>query len=262
MKKLDQLMKVLNRLPNNWNSITVSQYLEIEDLKSENLYGTELILEQIAILLNTDSEDPKINSLDIDELFEIVDKLRFLGNEPPSNHVNLNTNLKPIEFNELVLGEFIDIEHYIIDPMVNVHIILAIIHKKWIKDEWDNDVYEPYIYDINKRAEQFLDIPVTAAIYWIRKYIVWKEEFMKNYQNLFEDPDVGKELEEEEEELTGYDLVEYKKTLMIQRQKAKFSWENTIYGLAKGDITKFNDIFGQKLILVFNILNMKSVMEI
>ena len=84
---------------------------------------------------------------------------------------------------------------------------------------------------------------------------------MKTYQNLFEDPDVGKELEEEQEQLTGYDLIEYQKTLLIQRQKAKFSWENTIYGLANGDITKFNDIFGQKLILVFNILGMKNAMS-
>jgi hypothetical protein len=254
-------MIVLNQLPNNWNSITVPQYLEIKDLESEDLIGTELLLEQVAILLNTDTEDPNINSIDIDELFEILDRLKFLANEPPSNHVRINTELKPIDFNELVLGEFIDIEHYITDPMINIHIILAIIHKKWSKDEWDNDIYEPYNYDINKRAEEFIEIPVTTAIFWIRKYIVWKEEFMKTYENLFEDPDVGKEFEEEQEELVGYDLVEYKKTLMIQRQKAKFGWENTIYGLAKGDITKFNDIFGQKLILVFNILNMKTIME-
>lgn len=254
-------MSVLNQLPNNWNSITVPQYLEIKDLESSDLFGTELLLEQIAILLNTDTEDPDINSLDIDQIFEILDKLRFLGNEPPSNYVKINTELKPIDFNELVLGEFIDIEHYIADSMVNIHIILAIIHKKWAKDEWGNDVYEPYNYDINKRSEEFIDIPVTTAIFWIRKYIVWKEEFMKTYQNLFEDPDIGKELQEEEEELVGYDLVEYQKTLMIQRQKAKFGWESTIYGLAKGDITKFNDIFGQKLILVFNILNMKTIME-
>ena len=261
MKKLKRLMNVLSQLPNNWNSITVAQYLELKSLETEDLVGTQLLLEQTAVLLNTDTEDELIDSLGLDELFEILDKLAFLGGEPPSNHIKINTELTPIEFNELVLGEFIDIEHYVMDSMENIHIILAILHKKRGKDDWGNDTYEPYNYDINKRSEEFLDIPVTAAIYWIRKYISWKNEFMKTYQNLFEDPDVGKELEEEQEQLTGYDLIEYQKTLLIQRQKAKFSWENTIYGLANGDITKFNDIFGQKLILVFNILGMKNAMS-
>jgi len=261
MKKLKLLMNVLSQLPNNWNSITVAQYLELKSLESEDLVGTQLLLEQIAVLLNTDTEDELIDSLGLDELFQILDKLAFLGGEPPSNYIKINTELIPIEFNELVLGEFIDIEHYVMDAMENIHIILAILHKKQGKDDWGNSICEPYNYDINKRSEEFLDIPVTAAIYWIRKYISWKNEFMKTYQNLFEDPDVGKELEEEEEKLSGYDLIEYQKTLLIQRQKAKFSWENTIYGLANGDITKFNDIFGQKLILVFNILGMKNAMS-
>ena len=261
MKKLKLLMNVLSQLPNNWNSITVAQYLELKSLESEDLVGTQLLLEQIAVLLNTDTEDELIDSLGLDELFQILDKLAFLGGEPPSNYIKINTELIPIEFNELVLGEFIDIEHYVMDAMENIHIILAILHKKQGKDDWGNSIYEPYNYDINKRSEEFLHIPVTAAIYWIRKYISWKNEFMKTYQNLFEDPDVGKELEEEEEKLSGYDLIEYQKTLLIQRQKAKFSWENTIYGLANGDITKFNDIFGQKLILVFNILGMKNAMS-
>ena len=85
---------------------------------------------------------------------------------------------------------------------------------------------------------------------------------MKTYENLFEDSNTGKEIQEEKEELKGYENVEYRKELLRQQSKAKFSWENTIYGLANGDITKFNDVFGQKVILVFNVLGMKKTFEV
>lgn len=255
-------MSILKRLPSNWNLITIDQYIELKTLEQEELSSTSLVLEQLAVLLDTDSTDPDIENLDVDDLFSCIEQLAFLSSDPPSNAQKLNLEFEPIELNELVIGEFIDLEHYIEEPLDNLKIILAILFKKKKKDEWGNTICEPYIYDINERSEQFGGIPITSGMYWLRKYINWKKDFMKTYENLFEDSDTGKEVAEESKELSGYEHVEYRKELLRQQSKAKFSWENTIYGLANGDITKFNDVFGQKVILVFNVLGMKKTFEV
>jgi hypothetical protein len=255
-------MSILNRLPKNWNLITIDQYLELKSLEQEELSGTSLVLEQLAVLLDTDSTDPDIENLDVDDLFTCLEQLQFLSVDPPSNSQKLQIEYEPIELNELVLGEFIDLEHYIEEPLDNLKIILAILFKKRSEDEWNNIIYEPYIYDINQRAEKFGGIPITSGMYWLRKYQNWKKDFLKTYENLFEDADTGKEIQEEKQELSGYENIEYQKELRRQQTKAKFSWENTIYGLANGDITKFNDVFAQKAILVFNVLGMKKTFEV
>ena len=255
-------MSILKRLPSNWNLITIDQYIELKALEQEELTSMSLVLEQLAVLLDSDSTDPDIENLDVDDLFSCIEQLAFLSADPPSNAQKLQIELQPIELNELVIGEFIDLEHYMEEPLDNLKIILAILFKKRKKDKWGNTIYEPYIYDINERAEEFGGIPITSGMYWLRKYINWKKDFMKTYENLFEDSDTGKEVEEEKKELTGYENIEYRKELLRQQSKAKFSWENTIYGLANGDITKFNDVFGQKVILVFNVLGMKKTFEV
>lgn len=255
-------MSILKRLPNNWNLITIDQYIELKTLEQEELSSTSLILEQLAVLLDTDSTDPDIENLDVDDLFSCIEQLSFLSSDPPSNAQKLNIEYTPIDLDELVLGEFIDLEHFIQEPLDNIKMLLAILFKKVNVDEWGNTIYEPYVYDIKKRSDEFGGIPITSGMYWLRKYINWKKDFMKTYENLFEDADTGKEVAEEAKELTGYEHVEYRKELLRQQSKAKFSWENTIYGLANGDITKFNDVFGQKVILVFNVLGMKKTFEV
>ena len=255
-------MSILNKLPSNWNLITINQYQELRELGEEELSGTSLVLEQLAVLLDTDTEDPELDDLTIDELFEAIEKLQFLSADPPANSTKIDIDYEPIEFKDLSLGEFIDLEHFMTDPIGNVKIILSIIFKKTGVDEWFNKTYEPYIYDINNRAEEFGDIPVTVGMYWIKKYRTWKEEFIKIHENLFEDPDTGKEVEEENEELSGLDKIKLQQELKLQQNMSKFSWERTIYGLANGDITKFSEVFSQKLILVFNVLGMKRTFDV
>jgi hypothetical protein len=216
-------MSILKRLPSNWNLITIDQYIELKALEQEELTSTSLVLEQLAVLLDSDSTDPDIENLDVDDLFSCIEQLAFLSADPPSNAQKLQMEFQPIELNELVIGEFIDLEHYMEEPLDNLKIILAILFKKRKKDEWGNTIYEPYIYDINERAEEFGGIPITSGMYWLRKYINWKKDFMKTYENLFEDSDTGKEVDEEKKELIGYENVEYRKELLRQQSKAKFS---------------------------------------
>ena len=102
---------VLDKLPASWSAIIWSQWEELQDLKE--LKGVELITEQLAVLLDTTPDDKQIQELEIDELFECVNRISWLKSQP--NCLLAQTigefQFKPL--NQLTLGEFIDCEHYI-----------------------------------------------------------------------------------------------------------------------------------------------------
>lgn len=242
-------------LPNNWGEITLIQYYELEDLKRE-LSGTELILERLAILLDTDIYDDKIYNLSVDDLFILRDKISWLDTEPNINITDIDFNLKPKKLNKLLLGEFIDIEHYYNEPN-SLHIISSIYFKKTKIDEWGNEIFEPYIYDLEERSKLFLDLPITFILKYFKIYQSWREEFIKNYEELFISDDSI-----DETELEGLELVQYQKEMIIEKTKSKWSWESILYGLSSGDLTKFNNLFDCEVILVFNMLSMRKTLNI
>jgi hypothetical protein len=63
------------------------------------------------------------------------------------------------------------------------------------------------------------------------------------------------------EERNNMDAEEVKEIEKEQAQ-AKWSWEQTIYGLTKGDITKSEKVGALPLIYVFNILAMKKELDL
>jgi hypothetical protein len=245
-------------LPSNWNSITLRQYQELEELKLDGLVNIELLLERIAILLDTDIYDDRISNMDFDEVLNIKETLYWLDTEPKTNISDIDFLLKPKKLNKLLLGEFIDIEHYINDPIKNLHIISSIYFKNNKLDEWNNKIEEPYIYDIEERSELFLELPITYIMKYFNLYMSWRNEFLKNYEELFqtEEPDI------EEVDLQGYELIQYQKEVMEEKVKSKWSWESILYGLSSGDLTKFKNLFDVEVILVFNMLSMRKTLNI
>jgi hypothetical protein len=243
------------KIPNNWSSITLRQYQELQELN--DLSGIELILERLAIILDTDIYDSQIFNLDMDELLSIKNDISWLDSEPNYVGSDIDFYLKPKDFNNIFLGEFIDIEHYINEPIKNLHIISAIYFKKIKLDEWENTIEEPYIYDIEKRSELFLDLPITFVLKYHKSYMIWRDNFLKTYENLFMENN-----NDEETDLQGYELIEHQREVLEEKVKSKWSWESILYGLSNNDITKFKELFGIEVILIFNMLSMRKTLNI
>jgi hypothetical protein len=86
----------------------------------------------------------------------------------------------------------------------------------------------------------------------------YREDFLKKYENLFSG-DLDEDLSDEERrELDPEEVKEIEK----EQAQAKWSWEQTIYGLTNGDITKSDKVGNLPLIYVFNILSMKKELDI
>ncbi len=166
----------------------------------------------------------ELYDLELEELNTILSGLKWLRSEP---RVKINEKIdkytfKP--FDKITLGEFIDADYFTVqDKIVNIPIITAIFYRQTKEDEWENRLFEPYEYDIYKRSEVFKEIPITAVFGLVSEYLKFRDNFMKQYENLFaptfEDDEDTTELSPEE-----------KKEVENEKKKSKYAWESLIYG--------------------------------
>lgn len=253
------LSELLTKLPKNWFEVTVSQYQELIEIEAqkESLTNTEYFIEKLALLFDVGPDDEMFDIIDTDELFQLINAISWTNSPIPVCNPEKYNDLVPKKFTSILLGEFIDLEHYMTDPNNNLHKISAILYKQTRINDWGNQEIEPYEYDLEERAEMFLDAPVPGAYNLINSYTSWRKTFIENYEELFQ----GEQETDEDDELEGYEKIEQQKKLQKEKVLVKWSWENMIWNLCKEDITKMKSVFGLEVILVFNMLSMKKSLE-
>ena len=244
------------KLPKKWSQVTLEQFIEFSAIDKEQgayHYNSE------ALSILSDEPIDTIEDLDVDEMAELVAEAKWCTSEPSKRykHELLGMKFKPL--NKLTLYEYIDLDYYFNNNYItNLDKVCAICYRQSKVNEWNDEVLEPYEFDCNIRAERFLDLPITDVYGIVHEFLNYRDTFLKNYENLF----TG-ELDEElsEEERREMDPEEVKE--IEQEQKlAKWSWEQTIYGLTNGDITKSEKVGALPLIYVFNMLSMKKELDI
>jgi hypothetical protein len=244
------------KLPKSWNDISVEQFIELRSLNNEDfdsLFSYEI--ECLSIL--TDIDVDEFDDMEIDELSKIVKQVTFIKKQPSNIFKNEINNLTYIGLDNLKLGEFIDLEYYFANDYVkHLTYISSVLYRKSKLSEWEEVVYEDYSFNIEKRKEQFNDLPITSIYGIIAEYIKFRENFLKVYENLFNP--IFDEDELDEAELDEEDLKEQEAEDKINR----WSWEHTLYNLANEDVTKIKDVLELNLVFAFNILGMKKELEI
>ena len=242
-------------LPKKWSNISLEQFIEISEIDKEqgaNGYNSELL----AIV--TDMSYDEIDELDLDDMVKMVDDMKWSNTQPSKQykHELLGMKIKPLS--KLCLFEYIDLDYYFNDNYhTNLDKICAILYRQSKVNEWGEVVLETYDYDINVRAEKFLDLPITDVYGIVAEFLKFRENFLDVYKNLFG---------EAEEELTADDKAamepEEIKEVEAEVKNNKWSWERMIYGLTNGDITKSEAVGALPLTYVFNMLGMKKELDI
>lgn len=242
-------------LPKKWSNISLEQFIEISEIDKEqgaNGYNSDLL----AIV--TDMSYDEIDELDIDEMVQMVADMKWANTQPSKQykHELLGMKIKPLS--KLCLFEYIDLDYYFNDNYhTNLDKICAILYRQSKVNEWGEVVLETYDYDINVRAEKFLDLPITDVYGIVAEFLKFRENFLDVYKNLFG---------EAEEELTAEDKAamepEEIKEVEAEVKNNKWSWERMIYGLTDGDITKSEAVGALPLTYVFNMLGMKKELDI
>jgi hypothetical protein len=241
-------------LPKRWSDISVEKFIEISEIDKE-LGAYHYNSEIFSIITDEDIDD--IEDLDIEVLNAHMEQCKWALSQPSKQfkHKILGMQLKPLS--KLTLFEYIDLDYFFNENYLkNIDKICAILYRQVKSNRWGEEILEPYDYDINTRADKFLDLPITEVYGIINEFLKFRENFLDVYANLFGEVD-----EITEEDRATLDVEEIK-DLEQEKKESKWSWERMLYGLTNGDITKTEAVGALPLVYVFNVLGMKKELNI
>ena len=240
-------------LPKGWNQVSLEQFIELRQLKAEDgLFNHNI--DVLCVL--TDSYPDDFDDAELHEVGEWFKDLQWLYSEPSKNYVSRvgKFHLKPM--NELTLGEFIDLEYYFsnnyIEYLPNICALLYRIPSKVEDDtviEWESTNFKT-----SSRTHYFLEQPITKLYGILTEYIKFRDQFITKHSNLM--------TEDIEEDLSDIDDPEERKEAEKQKASNKWGWEQLIWSMCNGDLTKYDQVINMKLILVFNFLAMRKELDI
>jgi hypothetical protein len=252
------------KVPTGWHEVKLYQFKELRELK-ENAGFFNTQIETLAILLDVPSDDVEdFSLLEIGELFKSV---KWVLSEPKKVHVDeveidgQTYVLKP--FKKLTLDEFIDLNFFLTnDYLKHISHIVSVFYRRTKTDEWGNIEFEPYVFNPFDVFDKFDDLNVTQVYGLIPEFLKWRDDFLKKYENLF-NQDSDEDLEEELDVKDFDSLAAYKEELKAQEQakkSKKWGWESLLFDLCEGDLTKIKAVGELPLIFVFNMLSMRKEM--
>lgn len=240
-------------LPKGWNQVSLEQFIELRQLQAED----GMFNHNIDILcVLTDSYPEDFDDAELHEVGEWFKDLQWLYSEPSKNHVDRvgKFHLKPM--NELTLGEFIDLEYYFSNDYIKyLPNICALLYRIPSRMEDDTVIeWESTNFKTSARAHYFLEQPITKLYGILTEYIKFRDQFITKHSNLM--------TEDIDDDLSDIDDPEERKEAERQKASNKWGWEQLIWSMCNGDLTKYDQVINMKLILVFNFLAMRKELDI
>jgi hypothetical protein len=249
-------------LPKGWSQVNLEQFIELRQLKADDGAFNHNI--DILCIL-TDSYPDDFDDVEIKDIGEWFKDLQWLYTEPSKRASQTITRtkidasieemyLKPM--NELTLGEFIDLEYYFTsDYITNLPKICAILYQVPSAFEDDQPIFEgKSIAKASQLAHRFLDQPITSVYGVLTEYIKFRDQFINQHHNLMS--------EDMDDDISEIEDPEEKKEAEKQKASNKWGWEQLIWSMCNGDITKYDEVIKMKLVLIFNFLAMRKELDI
>jgi|694.fasta_scaffold42801_6 hypothetical protein len=249
-------------LPKGWNQVSLEQFIELRKLKGEDGAFNHKI-DIMCILTDTYADD--WDDVEILELNEWLKDLKWLYTEPSKRasqtiaRTKIDASmeemyLKPM--NELTLGEFIDLEYYFTNDYIdNLPKICAILYQVPSTFIDDQPIFKGVnIAKASQLAHRFLDQPITSVYGVLTDYIKFRDQFINKHHNLMN--------EDMDDDLEDIDDPEERKEAEKKKSSNKWGWEQMIWSMCNGDITKYDDVINMKLVLIFNFLAMRKELDI
>jgi len=200
-----------------------------------------------------------LEGMALNELKEIKEEaeplLKETADATPCDYIYAyEESFYPKPLNTMTLAEFIDGYHMAINK--DVVGIVALLYRLRIKSsEIGRDEWEDWGGFTHKRRKFFEDVDWFEVKKHVESFYKFKDQILKEYYENHEEEDIYKGLTPEERKI----VEEEEKKEEVKKQ---YMWEQMLYQLANGDITKFEQILDMNVVLVFNIVNMKKTLNI
>ena len=149
------------KLPTSWDEVSVAQYSKLMlAIEKEGTTEIELMIKSLEALVGIDGGI--LTKVPIKMLREAYKQLGELTSNMPSNELSRVVEIDGIEygiipdFNELTLGEFVDLDNYLQDNYNNLNKIFAVLYRPVIERDGNSYNIEPYsLKNISDRRELF-----------------------------------------------------------------------------------------------------------
>lgn len=150
-------------LPTEWNEVSISQYSKLmKVLDNEDASEIEVIIRTLEALVGIESR--VLTKAPLKYLKSVYVELAILTSKEPANHLKKVIEIDGVEygmipdFNDLTLGEFVDLDNYLQDSWNNLVKIFAVLYRPIVERKGDKYIIEDYtLKDIKERREIFSD---------------------------------------------------------------------------------------------------------
>jgi hypothetical protein len=151
----------------SWNDITVSQYQEMMMIETTN--EITKFVEQISICLDVDTEE--VRAMSYSQYKELQSKMSFLSLEPKAE-MDLIIEVEGRKYglipdmSLISAGVFIDAEQFKLEPMENLHNLLALIYRPLLRElpDGEYEIEEHKAQGFEKRANLFKTLSIETVL--------------------------------------------------------------------------------------------------
>lgn len=228
----------------------VSDYIQILKIKNER-FDIELdrSLSMLSIYFDRDIEE--LEDIPITEVNRLIYEMQtFLSKEYKQGD--------SVPHEKLTLGNFIDLETYLQNPE-DLTKCIAILFRGQRKNKWGHIHYEPVEFDINERANEYLENEIETYLGSLNNYVKFRESIIDTYKSIF-----GLDEQESEIETDGLNASEIKEIEEEEKKrkaKEQYSWENFVYWLAGEKSVDVLNVLNFPILYALNMASMKKVYE-
>ena len=170
-------------IPDNWSDITIGtyqKYLKIQEGKGSD---KNKVIKSIALLCNTTPF--VVKKMPYKDLLEIMDIIKkMIDTEPKKEDFRKMFTFNKEEYgfcpnlSNITTGEYIDLESYCKEPIVNLHIIMSILYRKITFKRNERYAIEEYNPDEFKE-ELFKDCPMDIALNCLGFFLTLGEQLAR-----------------------------------------------------------------------------------
>lgn len=178
-------------IPENWSEVTLGQYIEFLQTDFNAMSYNQKLINTISLICNVDSEE--ICKMTIEQMNYIIEELNWIKSPTKKEFKNvviidgIKYGAIP-NFNQIKVGEWIDLENHMNNFNANLHNILSIIYRPIIKyvSDYNYEIEDYNSIDAEKRAILFLekfnteDAISSAVFFWnfVEVYLANMSEYL------------------------------------------------------------------------------------